>query len=104
FEHQGEKGKSFEFNYMEESDGTRRLLEYLPALNSVINSNATFIIDEIERSVHPLIIKELIRKFSTDSSTKGQLIFSTHESNLLDQEIFRADEIWFTEKSILGAT
>lgn len=104
FEHKGDKNQDVEFRFDEESDGTRRLLEYLPAFNSVIKNSPTFIIDEIERSIHPLIIKEIISKFSKDESTKGQLIFSTHESNLLDQEIFRTDEIWFTEKSVLGST
>ena len=104
FEHKGDKNQDVEFRFDEESDGTRRLLEYLPAFNSVIRNSPTFIIDEIERSIHPLIIKEIVSKFSKDESTKGQLIFSTHESNLLDQEIFRTDEIWFTEKNLLGAT
>jgi AAA15 family ATPase/GTPase len=104
FEHKGDKNQNVEFRFDEESDGTRRLLEYLPAFNSVIKNSPTFIIDEIERSIHPLIIKEIVSKFSKDESTKGQLIFSTHESNLLDQEIFRTDEIWFTEKSVLGST
>jgi uncharacterized protein len=92
------------FLLSEESDGTRRLLEYLPALFSAVNWSKTFLIDEIERSIHPLLIKELIRKFSHDPNTKGQLIFSTHESNLLDQDIFRPDEIWFAEKNKQGAT
>ncbi len=104
FEHRGEKNENVEFKLNEESDGTRRLLEYLPAWNDLINFTPTFIIDEIERSIHPLIIKELIEKFSKDEATKGQLIFSTHESNLLDQEVFRTDEIWFTEKNTLGST
>lgn len=104
FEHKGEKNENVEFKLNEESDGTRRLLEYLPAWNDLINYSPTFIIDEIERSIHPLIIKELVEKFSKDESTKGQLIFSTHESNLLDQEVFRTDEIWFTEKNLLGST
>jgi predicted ATPase len=104
FEHRGEKEKNVEFKIYEESDGTRRLLEYLPVFYNVIKNSPTFIIDEIERSIHPLIIKELIEKFSKDESTKGQLIFSTHESNLLDQEVLRTDEIWFAEKSILGST
>lgn len=104
FEHKGEQNEDVEFNSDQESDGTRRLLEYLPALSKVIHGSPTFIIDEIERSIHPLIIKELIEKFSKDETTKGQLIFSTHESNLLDQEMFRTDEIWFTEKSIMGST
>lgn len=101
--HSEDNGKA-RFLFSEESDGTRRLLEYLPALFSAVNWNKTFFIDEIERSVHPLLIKELVRKFSHDSNTKGQLIFSTHESNLLDQDIFRPDEIWFAEKNKQGAT
>lgn len=101
--HSEDYGKA-RFLFSEESDGTRRLLEYLPALFSAVNWNKTFFIDEIERSVHPLLIKELVRKFSHDSNTKGQLIFSTHESNLLDQDIFRPDEIWFAEKNKQGAT
>jgi AAA15 family ATPase/GTPase len=104
FEHKGDKNQNVEFRFDEESDGTKRLLEYLPAFSSVIQDSPTFIIDEIERSIHPLIIKEIVSKFSKDESTNGQLIFSTHESNLLDQEIFRTDEIWFTEKSLLGST
>lgn len=91
------------FTAAEESDGTRRLLDYLPAFYAAIKAQRTYLIDEIERSIHPLLIKELIKKFSHDESTHGQLIFSTHESNLLDQDIFRPDEIWFAEKNN-GAT
>lgn len=103
FSHSEDDGKS-RFELSEESDGTRRLLEYLPALFSAVNKCKTYFVDEIERSIHPLLIKELIKKFSHDPETKGQLIFSTHESNLLDQEIFRPDEIWFAEKDKDGAT
>lgn len=91
------------FTAAEESDGTNRLLDYLPAFYTAIKTNRIYLIDEIERSIHPLLIKELIKKFSHDELTKGQLIFSTHESNLLDQDIFRPDEIWFAEKN-KGAT
>jgi len=62
------------------------------------------VIDEIECNIHPMLIKELIAKFSFDESTQGQLIFSTHETSLLDQDIFRPDEIWFTEKKADGCT
>jgi AAA15 family ATPase/GTPase len=101
--HKEDGGRS-KFGLAEESDGTRRLLEYLPMLFTVIRSPKVFFIDEMERSLHSLIIKDLVKKFSDDKSTKGQLIFSTHESNLLDQSIFRPDEIWFAEKNKLGAT
>jgi len=103
-EHKGENDITVEFDLDEESDGTIRLLDFVPAFYDLVSNKNVYIIDEIERSIHPLIIKEIVSKFSKDESTKGQLIFSTHESNLLDQEIFRTDEIWFTEKSVLGST
>ena len=92
------------FNLEEESDGTVRLLDFVPAFKNLIYSEKVYIVDEIERSIHPLLIKELIKKFSLDKKTRGQLIFTTHESNLLDQEIFRQDEIWFVEKDLNGST
>lgn len=92
------------FDLDEESDGTIRLLDFVPAFKSVISDPKVYIVDEIERSIHPLLIKELIKKFSQDFDSKGQLIFTTHESNLLDQEIFRQDEIWFAEKDLNGST
>lgn len=103
FSHVEDDGK-VKFQFSEESDGTRRLMEYLPALFGAVNKCKTYFIDEIERSIHPLLIKELVSKFSHDKNTKGQLIFSTHESNLLDQDIFRQDEIWFAEKNKEGST
>lgn len=102
--HTGENDKSVLFGLEDESDGTIRLLDFIPAFQEMLIRNKVYIIDEIERSIHPLLIKELVKKFSLDSNTKGQLIFTTHESNLLDQEIFRQDEIWFAEKDKNGST
>lgn len=102
--HIGKSNKSVLFSLDEESDGTVRLLDFVPAFKSVISTPKVYIIDEIERSIHPLLIKELVQKFSFDPNTKGQLIFTTHESNLLNQEIFRQDEIWFAEKNKDGST
>ncbi len=104
FIHQTQDARPVTFYLDNESDGTVRLLDYIPAFWEVIHHNVTYVIDEIERSLHPLIIKELIKKFSADQTTKGQLIFTTHESNLLDQDIFRQDEIWFAEKTPGGVT
>lgn len=103
-EHEISNGESAIFNLEEESDGTIRLLEFMPAFKEVISERKVFIIDEFERSIHPLLIKELLSKFSLDENTNGQLIFSTHESNLLDQNIFRQDEIWFAQKDKKGCT
>lgn len=102
--HIGREGVIAEFDLDEESDGTIRLLDFIPVFNSVVSQNKVFVIDEIERSIHPLLIKALVEKFSQDQQTNGQLIFTTHESSLLDHTIFRADEIWFVEKDKQGCT
>ena len=102
--HTGKDNIKAMFDLDEESDGTIRLLDFAPAFQDVTNNKKVYIIDEIERSIHPLLIKELIRKFSKDTHSNGQLIFTTHESNLLDQNIFRQDEIWFAEKDKNGCT
>ncbi|MBC6995694.1 ATP-binding protein [Neolewinella lacunae] len=96
--------KEAAFDLAEESDGTNRLLDFVPAFRALSEGRKVFLIDEIERSIHPLLIKKLVEKFSLDTSSQGQLIFTTHESNLLDQSIFRQDEIWFAEKDTLGST
>jgi AAA15 family ATPase/GTPase len=103
-EHEGKDKISVQFYLDEESDGTLRLLDLVPAFRDISQNHKVYFIDEIERSIHPLLIKELVSKFSNDEQTNGQLIFTTHESNLLDQEIFRQDEIWFAEKDETGST
>ncbi len=103
-EHLGKDGTKIHFPYGWESDGTKRLLEYVPLINAILNEEVVFIVDEIERSIHPMLIKEIIKKISADKGAKGQLIFTTHESCLLDQEILRPDEIWFAEKDTEGAS
>lgn len=102
--HKAKNDVNADFELHEESDGTIRLLDFTPVFWYLVLQHKVFLIDEIERSLHPLIIKELINKFSEDSHTKGQLIFTTHESQLLDQNIFRQDEIWFAEKNQAGST
>jgi uncharacterized protein len=97
-------GPSQAFEIGEESDGTVRLLDFIPIMKGLANHRRVYIVDEIERSLHPLLIKEIVRKFSMDTTSQGQLIFTTHESNLLDQGILRHDEIWFVEKNELGST
>ncbi|WPV67739.1 ATP-binding protein [Chitinophaga sp. LS1] len=102
--HESIEGGLVPFNITLESDGTRRLIEYIPALQKIIYKEKVFLIDEIERSIHPLMIKEIIKKISHDDQVKGQLIFTTHESCLLDQNILRTDEIWFSQKDVDGSS
>lgn len=97
-------GTSFTAPISIESDGTRRLIEYMPLFFAVTRTGGVFIVDEIERSVHPIMIKDIVSKISASEKAVGQLIFTTHESGLLDQDIFRPDEIWFAQKDSEQAT
>lgn len=90
-----------EFDLFEESDGTQRLFDLFPVLYNA--QGRIFVIDELERSLHPNLVHRFIRQF-LDQEGGNQLIVSTHESTLLDLTLFRRDEIWFVEKSPAGAS
>jgi len=89
------------FEFDDESDGTRRLFDIIPLLQLLSKNSATVIIDEIDRSLHPELTRKLIESFFALSARKlsGQLILTTHESSLLDLSFLRRDEIWFVEKN-----
>lgn len=88
----------------EESDGTQRLLQLLPALHWAKKGGIHFI-DEIDRSMHPLLIWKFVEAFlDACNSQQSQLIVTTHESNLLDLGLLRRDEIWFAEKDVTLST
>ena len=92
-------GKSFyDFKYKEESDGTRRLFDFLDMLLSK-KDGRVYIIDEMERSLHPKLTKHFIEVFNDiHKDDDVQLIITTHEASIMDQELFRRDEIWFVER------
>lgn len=102
--HRNLDGSDVEISLHDESDGTRRLIEYMPLLYAITQKDMVYVVDEIERSIHPIMIKDIVRKLSESTTAKGQLIFTTHESGLLDQNIFRPDEIWFAQKDAEQAT
>ncbi len=81
-----------------QSTGTLRLLTLVPAIYYAIYRHKTIVVDEIDNSIHPILIKELIKLFE-NSDSNGQLIFTTHETALLNQqELLRPDEVWMIEK------
>jgi hypothetical protein len=102
--HERETGEAVRLELSEESDGTRRLLNLIPALHNPQFAYVYFI-DEIDRSLHPMLVKEFLGFFlKSRDCTSCQIIVTTHESNLLDQDLLRRDEIWFAEKDRAGAT
>ena len=92
-------GESFyNFKYKEESDGTRRIFDLLDMLLNK-SDDTVYIVDEMERSLHPKLTSKFIELFDQIHRTKNmQLIFTTHEASIMDQELFRRDEIWFVER------
>ena len=103
--HDATKGRSVEFSLSEESDGSRRLLNLLPALYRVKAGGGVFVVDELERSMHPILAKKFIEFFlKVADVARSQLIFTTHESTLLDLDLMRRDAIWFAEKDDVGAS
>ena len=98
FKQAGVEGYSADMNIMSQSDGTVRLLILAPYLYSAVHEGATIVVDELDNSIHPHLVRGLVRYFA-DKDTNGQLIFSTHETCILDQTFLRPDEVWFVEKS-----
>jgi len=98
-EHVTADGVRVTLPFSEESDGTQRLTHLLPALHSVGQRRGVHVIDEIDRSLHPLLAKGFVRAFLKACASQGsQLIFTTHETAFLDLELLRRDEIWFAKK------
>ncbi len=88
-----------------ESAGTRRLFSLLGPWHDVLERGITLFVDEFEASMHPLLTRKLLMMICGPENTSGaQLIFTTHNTNLLDSSLLRRDQIWFTEKDHGGAT
>lgn len=86
----------------EESGGTKKLFFMMLTILDVVRNNKILLIDEIEDSLHPKIVEYIIEIFN--ASQESQLIFSTHNTNLLDLNKFRKDQIWFVNKKENGAS
>jgi AAA15 family ATPase/GTPase len=90
------------FSLSEESDGTRRILELIEILFSE-NNDKVYVIDEIERSLHPLMTRKFIECYlNTLKERNVQLIVTTHETGILDLSLIRRDEVWFMNKNGAG--
>lgn len=95
---------SVAFNSKMESDGTRKLINILGPMYDTIKSKRILFIDELDSKLHPNLSKKLIQLFHKFNRNGAQLIFSAHDSNLLDKDLFRRDQIWFVEKDQFGAS
>lgn len=98
FRQEGWNGYEGDMDIKSQSDGTVRLLTLVPAIYNADKKGKTMVVDEIDRGIHPMVVKQLVKMFC-EHNTTGQLIFTTHETALLNQsEMLRPDEVWFAEK------
>jgi uncharacterized protein len=97
---------SVPFEQPQESGGTLALLTLLGWILPALRNGGTVCVDELESSLHPILAVELVRLFGDSQQNKqgAQLVFNTHEANLLNADVLRRDEIWFTEKQQDGAS
>ena len=98
--------KPMALDFDEESHGTQILFRTAGAWINVMAKGEVLLFDEIDSSLHPLLGRFLIERFHANSTNphNAQLIFSTHNTSLLDRDIFRRDQIWFVEKERDGAS
>ncbi len=96
--------KSFNLDF--ESDGTQKLLALSAPIIETLLKGEILVIDELDNSMHTELVYAIIKLFNSKETNpnKAQLIFTTHDTNLLNQKLFRRDQIWFTQKDIYGVS
>lgn len=99
FDNIGKNGFVGRLDTSMQSDGTLRALTLLPALYYACKLGKTVVVDEINCCLSPTMVKGIVEYFAKSNGTNGQLIFTTHDNQLLDEkDILRSDEIWFVDK------
>ncbi len=95
-----------EFRLQDESTGTMKLLAVGGLILEALADGQVLIIDELDKSLHPKLTKALINLFHNKKTNpnNAQLIFATHDVSLLDNELFRRDQVWFAEKEYEGCS
>lgn len=99
--HIGANGKAYKMPIDEESDGTKKMVVLFFLVMSAIMFDRVLIIDELNVKLHPLLLKYIIDLVNS-SNSRAQLIYTTHDTTLLDKRYFRRDQVWFIDKNDNG--
>jgi hypothetical protein len=101
FFHKDKEGKPIPFRFSDESEGTQKLFAFSGPWLNALEHGRTLFVDELNRSLHPLLERHLIGLFHLPAVNKNnaQIVFTTHDTTILDPEFFRRDQIWFIEKN-----
>lgn len=104
--HKDGDGKAVIFDFKDESDGTRKLFSFAGPWIDALDNGYVLFIDELHDNLHPRLVQFLVQLFHSHQTNpkNAQLIFTTHETSILNQEVFRRDQIWFCEKDKGQAT
>ena len=104
--HKTKHGKAVSFEFDDESDGTQKFFALAGPILDTLKNGYVLFIDELHDNFHPKMVQFLVDVFHNNESNpnNAQLIFTTHETSILSQEIFRRDQIWFCEKDKKQAT
>lgn len=101
-------GTEIKFEISQESDGSQRIINILPVFleASAANSKKVFVVDEVNRSLHSLLTKKLIEGYlaSCSEQSRSQLLMTTHDVLLMDQQLLRRDEMWVAERDVSGVS
>jgi len=89
--------KGFSLELIEESMGTQKLIKLMCPIMDIFQKGKTFVCDEIECHLHPLIVRQLVGRFIKGKVSDAQIICATHDVEMLDLNLFRRDQIWFTD-------
>lgn len=100
------EGGTVALPFSDESAGTRALFGLAGLVVDALAEGSVLVIDELDQSLHTHLAMEIVHLFNNPATNphNSQLLFNTHDTNLLDQEILRRDQVWFTEKGYDGAT
>jgi len=90
-------GISFDL-YDEESSGTRRMYALIGPIIDSLRNDRILILDELDTKLHHVLVRFILDLFHDENNRASQMVFTTHDTNLLDRSLFRRDQIWFTEK------
>lgn len=89
--------KGFSLDLVEESLGTQKLIRMMCPIMDIFQNNKTFVCDEIESHLHPLIVRQVVTRFIRGKTSEAQIICATHNVEMLDLNLFRRDQIYFTD-------
>lgn len=95
------KSELYALDLSDESDGTRKLMSLAPAIESVLEKGGLLLVDEIERELHPMLVDYVIAKFQSKRTNPNgaQIIFTTHNTELMNMELLRKDQFYFADKN-----